>query len=196
MQDQQQDGPDKTTLCSSNPTRSSYRWRSQCHTGRVPSCFVDWEGCGAALILPQVIISTAHSDEAIDNNAIGHMVYIGSYIEGTEQNGAVMWTLTQHVSPHPLYHTNTLSHPYGCCETQSTHHYCPRSSTQLWPDCSCLATESCCHEPLVLYTPPPEQLPTHCKKVTVDYVPNNVCTGPNFYNGDVDGNIMTCALPT
>ena len=36
-QDQQQDGLDKTTLCSSNPTRSSYRWRSQCHTGRVPS---------------------------------------------------------------------------------------------------------------------------------------------------------------
>ena len=27
------------------------------------------------------------------------MVYIGSYIEGTKQNGAVMWTLTQHVSP-------------------------------------------------------------------------------------------------
>ena len=44
-------------------TRSSYRWRSQCHTGRVPSWFVDWEGYGAVLILPQVIISTAHCGE-------------------------------------------------------------------------------------------------------------------------------------
>ena len=44
-------------------TRSSYRWRSQCHTGRVPSWFVDWEGCGVVLILSQVIISTAHCGE-------------------------------------------------------------------------------------------------------------------------------------
>ena len=134
--------------------------------------------------------------QAINSNAIGNMVCIGSFIEGTKQNGAVMWTLTQHVSPHPLYHTNTLSHPYGCCETQSTHHYCPHSSTEPRPDCSCPGKGSCCHEPLVLYTPPPEQQPTQCKKVTVDYVPNNVWNSPNSYNGDVDGNVRMCAVLT
>ena len=44
----------------------------------------------------------------------------------------------------------------------------------------------------MLLTSTPDQLPTHCKKVTVNYVPNNVCTGFSSYNGDVDGNIMVC----
>ena len=104
-------------------TRSSYRWRNQGHTGRVPSWFFEWKGYGAVLILPQIIISTTHCDNVINSNAIACMVYIGSHIEGDETERGHSTSPDTARVPQPRYNTNTLSHPCGCCKTQSTHHW-------------------------------------------------------------------------
>lgn len=67
---------------------------------------VQWDGCGASLIHPDIILSAAHCNGVSSNE-----VLIGAFNSGSTAGGAEFRSITQR-SQHPLYDDATVSHDF------------------------------------------------------------------------------------
>jgi trypsin len=146
-------------------------------------CKVQWNGCGATLIYPDIILSAAHCNVISTNQVI-----VGNTILGSTSGGGTVKTIVSRVV-HPNFNKNTLVDDYLVMKLNSNASQTPitMNSNPNYPVSNQSLTVIGFGTTLNAGT----SLSTTLQQVNVNYVPQQACNAD--YPGEIDATSMLCA---